>query len=140
MVIQPHSELRRFKFRSGYFLLTILVLIIEILIAVYAHDELVRPYLGDFLVVILIYCLVKSFLNISIGRAAISVLIFSYVVETLQYFQLVKWLHLEESTLARTIIGTHFTWIDIWMYTLGIAFVLLSEFLVQVFFGRRNKK
>lgn len=83
--------------------------------------------MGDFLVVILIYCFLKSFLNIPVLSTAIAVLIFSYCVETLQYFQLVKRLGLEHSKLARIVIGTSFEWIDMLAYTLGIAFVIFIE-------------
>ena len=47
-------------FRKTYFILSILLFIIEVLIALFAHDEFIRPYVGDLLVVVLLYCLVKS--------------------------------------------------------------------------------
>lgn len=91
------------------------------------HDNFIRPYVGDFLVVILIYCFLKSFLNIPVIPLALSVLLFSYCVETLQYFQLVNKLGLQHSKLARIVIGTSFEWIDIIAYTLGIAFIIFIE-------------
>ena len=48
-------------FNKTYFLLALLLLLAEVLIALYLHDALIRPYGGDFLVVILLYCFVKSF-------------------------------------------------------------------------------
>ena len=81
-----------FSFNPKYFLLTILLFVTEVLIAVYLHDGFIRPYFGDFLVVILIYCFVKSFANIPVIKTAVGVLLFSYFVEMTQYFKLVKWL------------------------------------------------
>ncbi|MBK7871386.1 MAG: DUF2809 domain-containing protein [Saprospiraceae bacterium] len=115
------------QFNSTYFIWTIILLIIEILIALYLHDPIIRPYGGDFLVVILIYCFVKSFVKISNFKAAIGVLIFSYAVEILQYFKIVKILGLQHSNIANIIIGTSFAWADLLAYTLGIAFVLGVE-------------
>ena len=115
------------KFRRHYLVLASVIFIIEILIALFAHDKIVRPYIGDFLVVILIYCFLKSFIDISILKAAISVLIFSYFIEILQHFNIVGRLGLQNSRLARTIIGTSFEWVDLIAYTLGILAVLYFE-------------
>ena len=110
-----------------YFLLTIVLFLIEVFIALYVHDNFVRPFFGDFLVVILVYCFIRSFLNISVISASISALLFSYSVEIAQYFNMVEVLGLQKSRLARTVIGTSFAWEDIVAYTLGIVFVILLE-------------
>jgi Protein of unknown function (DUF2809) len=115
------------KFNRLYFLLAILLFGIEILIAKFAHDQIIRPYIGDLLVVILIYCFVKSFMDTRVIPTALSVLIFSYSIEVLQYFHVVNRLGLQNSKMARTIIGTSFEWIDLIAYTLGIALVLYFE-------------
>jgi hypothetical protein len=114
-------------FNKRYFTLTLLLLTIEFLIALYIHDAFIRPYIGDVLVVILLYCFVKSFLNTAVFQTAIGVLIFSYVVETLQYFHIVDVLGLGHSKVARIVIGSSFSWLDILSYTAGIAIVLVTE-------------
>ena len=114
-------------FRKTYFILSILLFIIEVLIALFAHDEIIRPYVGDLLVVVLLYCLVKSFLNWSTSTTAVWVLLLSYLIETLQFFNIVQHLGLSGSKIANIIIGTYFTWLDILAYTLGILLVLAIE-------------
>jgi hypothetical protein len=118
---------RLLKFNWLYFVLTVLIFGIEILIAKYAHDQIIRPYVGDFLVVMLIYCFIKSFLDSPVFITALSVLIFSYVVETLQYFHIVTRLGLQNSRIAKTIMGTSFEWTDLVAYTIGIAVVIYLE-------------
>jgi hypothetical protein len=118
---------RLLKFNWHYFVLTVLIFSIEILIAKYAHDPIIRPYVGDFLVVMLIYCFIKSFLDSPVFITALSVLIFSYVVETLQYFHFVSRLGLQNSRIAKTIMGTSFEWIDLIAYTIGIVIVIYLE-------------
>lgn len=115
------------SFHKNYFILTILLFITEILIARYLHDNIIRPYGGDFLVVILIYCMVKTFLNTPIVPTAIAVLLFAYVVEILQYFRLIVLLGLQHSRLACIVFGTSFSWTDILCYTSGIAVVIAVE-------------
>ncbi|UII30543.1 DUF2809 domain-containing protein [Fulvivirga ulvae] len=116
-----------FKFQKKYFFLTIGLLITEILIALYIHDRIIRPYIGDLLVVILIYTFFKSFLNVSVTRMALAVLLFSYLVEAGQYFGLVYLLGLEDYKIARIIIGVSFEWLDLIAYTAGIILVLTFD-------------
>lgn len=118
---------RRFQFNTRYFILFVLLFIVEVLIALYARNSILRAYIGDVLVVILIYCFVKAFFNSPVFITAVCVLIFSYLVETLQYFKIVEILGLQHSQLARIIIGTSFSWLDILSYTIGIIIVLGCE-------------
>lgn len=110
-----------------YLLITILLFFIEVAIALYIKDSFIRPYFGDLLVVILLYCFLKSFLNLKILTSAIIVLTFSVIIEFLQYLNIIEILGLQNSSLAKTIIGTSFSWLDILTYFLGIAFVLFFE-------------
>jgi len=117
----------KLRFSPLYFGLTVLIFVIEVLIAAYLQDGFIRPYAGDFLVVILIYCFVRSFVQAPVVPVALAVLAFSYLVETLQYFNIVKLLGLEHSRIANIVIGNYFTWVDIIAYTLGIGFTILIE-------------
>lgn len=114
-------------FYKKYFLLTILLFAVEILIAVYVHDRIVRPYIGDVLVVILIYCAVRSFFRLPVFATALGVLLFAYLVEYLQYYHLVQRLGWEKIMLARVVMGTSFSWTDILAYTIGVGFILAAE-------------
>ena len=115
-------------FQRKYFLWKILLFTVEICIALFVHDHIVRPYVGDLLVVILLYCFVKSFIKISVWKAAIGVLIFAYVIEVLQALKLIYWLGLQHNKIAKTIIGISFQWLDLLAYTVGIAIVVTLEF------------
>jgi len=114
-------------FNRKYFLLAVVLFIIEVLIALYVRDSFIRPYFGDFLVVILIYCFLKSFWNEKVLIVGMLTLLFSFAIEIGQYFNLVKLLGLEHSELARVVIGTGFAWGDMLAYTLGIVFVFVCE-------------
>ena len=126
---------RGFYFHKGYFLLSLLLLGLEIFIAAYLHDSFIRPYGGDYLVVIFLYCLIRSFLDLSVRLAAILVLLFSYLIETLQYFHFADHLGLKGSSLARILLGSYFSWVDIGCYTLGIITVIALETVKRNFHG-----
>lgn len=116
-----------FKLNKNYFFITIILLIVEIFIALFIHDKIVRPYIGDILVVILIFCFIKSFVNIRSLYIAISVLAFAYFVELLQYLNLLDHLNLKGNKIAITLLGGSFDWIDLVNYTLGIIIILVIE-------------
>ena len=72
---------------SGVFFV---LLMIEVLIAVYVHDDLIRPYVGDMLVVIVVYCFVRIFMPVKCRILPLYVFLFAVGIEILQYFQLVQ--------------------------------------------------
>lgn len=114
-------------FNKNYFVFTVLIFCMEVLIALFVNDRFIRPYLGDVLVVILIYCFLKSFLKLPILTAALFVLLFAFTIEFLQFLNIVEKLHLEKSKVGRTVIGTSFSWIDLLTYILGIVIVIAVE-------------
>jgi hypothetical protein len=114
-------------FNKSYFIATVLLFCIEIFIALFIHDAIIRPYIGDALVVILIYSFVKSFLKITPLKAAIGVLLFAYAIEIAQYFNLCSLLRLEHNKLATIVLGNTFGIEDILMYTIGLLLTLIIE-------------
>lgn len=116
-----------FKFNIGYFAIAALLFWAEVLIAIYLHDPVIRPFGGDFLVVILLYSFIKSFVNLPVGFTAIITLLIAYLIEISQYFHLIYRLDWENSGIARAILGTNFAWGDMVAYTLGIGLVMVVE-------------
>ena len=116
-----------FRFSLSYFLLTLVLFAVEIFIGARLHDAIIRPYGGDYLVVIWLYCLVRSFWDWPVWKVAVSVLLFSYGIEVLQYFGMADRLGFREGSLGRTLLGSYFSWTDIFCYTLGIITVICWE-------------
>ena len=114
-------------FNLRFFLLSILFFVIEVLIALYVKDDFVRPYVGDYLVVMLIYCAVRTFIKANPVKIAIAVLLFAYLIEILQYFRIVDRLGLSGNPVAKTVIGYGFEWWDMLAYTLGVLTILVVE-------------
>jgi len=115
------------KFNRKYFLFALAFFVIEVLIALYVRDTFIRPYFGDYLVVMLLYCAVKAFINATPVKVAIGVLLFSYLIEALQYLQIIERIGLSDNVIAKTVIGHGFEWWDMLAYTLGVATVLMLE-------------
>ncbi len=115
------------KIRLGYLWIAILLLVVEIAIGLWINDGFIRPYLGDFLVTILIYAIVMT-TGIWNWRISLWItMIFCYTVEIAQCFKVVSLLGLEDYKLARVIIGTHFSWMDLLCYTLAGILIYIIE-------------
>lgn len=103
------------------------LLIIEILIAMYIKGGFIRHVLGDFLVVITLFYLFKSFIKTKSIYIAITVLLISYIIEFLQLIHFLNLLNLQNNKLLSIVVGTTFSTTDLIAYTLGICTVLFIE-------------
>ena len=115
------------RIHKQYLIAAIVLFFIEVLIALFVHDRFIRPYVGDYLVVILLYCAVKAFFDWPVLPVGAGVLVFSYLIEFLQYFNLVAVLGLQNNHLANVIIGNSFALEDLLAYTWGIITVISIE-------------
>jgi hypothetical protein len=115
------------KFNAKYFYLAILLFLIETLIAIFLDDRIIRPVVGDVLVIPLIYCVIKAFWPLRPTTAALYVFAFACLIEGLQYLRFVDCLGLRDNPFLSTILGTTFDWKDILAYTIGTILVLISD-------------
>lgn len=117
-------------------ILSVILLGIEVLIGLFAHGW-VRSYLGDVLVVILLYTIVRTIV-LRKGKWFViptAILVFSFIVEFLQLWGFCDRFGITNEFL-RIIIGTGFSWVDIACYCIGIIPCYVSEYLLS----RRSRK
>ncbi|AXX92169.1 hypothetical protein CPU12_01060 [Malaciobacter molluscorum LMG 25693] len=107
-------------------IISFLLFIILVCIALFVHDSFIRPFLGDSLVVIWLYFTFKTFLKVSSFWLSIFVLFIAYIIEFLQYIQILSFLGLEHIRILTIVFGSTFDINDILAYTLG-WFVILFQ-------------
>jgi hypothetical protein len=107
--------------RLFYALAFFAVLGIEIFIALRVRDNFIRPYIGDVLVVILIYFFARIFLPNGLRLLPLYIFLFACAVEALQYVNIVHILGIQGNKFLSTVIGTSFSWLDILCYGVGCA-------------------
>ena len=120
--------MRRLIFGTATFLL----LAAEILIGLIAHGW-VRIYLGDVLVVILLYTAVRTVMpkkNIHWLIIPSVILVFAFIVEFLQLWGFCDRLGITNK-LLRIIIGTGFSVMDLISYTIGILPCFIAEYIIR---------
>lgn len=109
----------------------------EVCIALYVHDAFVRPYLGDVLVIVLLYCFGRGVLGIQGKWLAPAVAALGILAESLQYFHLADRLGLPSGSVLRIVLGSTFDWKDLLCYLAGGLFLAGWELFVYV--GRKRK-
>ncbi|WOD38536.1 DUF2809 domain-containing protein [Nodosilinea sp. E11] len=105
--------------------------LIETLIAIFLDDRIIRPLVGDVLVIPLIYCMIKAFWPLRRTTTALFVFAFACFIEGLQYLRFVDRLGLQDNPVLSTILGTTFDWKDILAYAIGTALVLIADRTVR---------
>lgn len=118
----------KFRFDKKYFLYFVGLLIVEILIALFIENPMIRGSVGDILVVILLYCFLQAFFDWNKKKTIIGIGIFAILIEITQAFDMVGKLGLENNKFFSTILGTTFDLNDIWAYVAGCSVVYLLEF------------
>jgi len=116
------------KFNKAYFFLFLTLFVIEAYIAYFFKTGFIRHSFGDYIVVIMLYCLLKSFINTKPLYLALIVLFVSFCIEFLQLFNLLEKLKITENEVAKIVLGNTFHINDLIAYTIGITTVLIIEF------------
>lgn len=125
--------------RIIYGIISILLLCVEIIIGLYAHGW-IRNYIGDLLVVILIYTIIRTVSPYRPSKWYIlptAVLIFSFAVEFIQLWGFCDRFGITNRFL-RILIGTGFSVIDLVSYTIGVIPCYVLDFINCKY--RRNKQ
>lgn len=115
--------------RLVYLSLFVVLFLIELFIALFVRDRFIRPYFGDVLVVILVYCAVRVVLPEKPRLLPIYVFVFAVFVEITQYLDLAELLG--GGVFLETLIGTSFSWLDILCYLCGTILIYPLDVLIK---------
>ena len=105
----------------------LLLLFIEIMIALFVHDNFIRPFIWDVIVIFLVYYFVKIFYSWNDTKVIIWVFLFAVFLEFMQYINLIEILSIENKVL-QIAIGSVFDLKDIAMYAIwSIILYIMSR-------------
>ena len=107
------------KKRILYAVATLFLLLIEVIIALYVHDDFIRPYVGDVLVVIVIYTFIRIIVPEKCKLIPLFLFIFAAGVELLQLANIVEILGVADNKFLKILIGSVFDIKDIVCYAVG---------------------
>ena len=89
---------------------------------------MLRGFVGDVLVIGLIYCFILMLFEINKKKTIIGIGVFALLVEFSQAIHLVEKLGFEDNKFISTVLGNHFDLNDIWAYVAGGALIWILEF------------
>lgn len=113
--------------KPRYAVLALALFVTEYLIATrWKHLPFVRGELGDYLVVILLFAMVRAVWSVASRSLAVAIFVFSCLVECAQGLALADRLGFARGSWPSIIIGTTFQWSDIAMYAAGCVTVWLA--------------
>ncbi|MDR2686826.1 MAG: DUF2809 domain-containing protein [Oscillospiraceae bacterium] len=119
------------KIRIFYAIAAFVLLGTEACIALFAHDNFVRPYLGDVLVVMFIHCALRVIFPGKPRPLPLYVFLFACAVEFTQHIHPLDLLGLAHIAWLRIVIGGTFDWADIACYGVGCGAVGSIERILQ---------
>jgi len=112
--------------RIGYAFAAATVFALELIIALFVHDAVIRPYVGDALAVVLVYLAIRIF-AVPVRTAVVAAFLIACTIEIGQYFHLIDRLGLRGQMWARFLLGGSFDPRDFAAYGLGAAMVAMVE-------------
>ena len=112
---------------APYAVIAIVLLVVEVLIALFVTDGFVRGYLGDVLVVALVYAALRAVTRLGIAGALATTLGVALLVEVGQALGVLRALGLADNRLAAIVFGGVFDLLDIAAYLAGGALVMIAE-------------
>lgn len=120
------------KARLPYIIGFVLLVAVEVCIGVFYFNYFIRAYIGDVIIVLVLYCLFRSFVpkKFSSYGIAVGILVFSFAVEFLQKAHIADLLGVENK-LLRIIIGTSYATEDLWCYVAGTVVTILEIWLFK---------
>ncbi|WP_294465381.1 DUF2809 domain-containing protein [uncultured Anaerofustis sp.] len=113
--------------RIKYLISAIIIISAEVFIAVFVNDDFIRPYVGDMLVVFVLYFLYKTLFPKKNKNLPFYIFIFSVIIEILQGINIVDILGLGDIKFFRILIGTNFDIKDILCYLIGCMILYYIE-------------
>ena len=117
----------KLQLNKNYLALAHSLFLIELAIAFIIKTGFIRYTFGDYLVVILLYAIIRGCTNMSVWASSFVVLLIAYGVEFLQLTPFLTYFNLQDNLTAKLLLGSTFQITDLLAYTLGIFTVLLIE-------------
>lgn len=115
------------KINIKYLIAFIIVFLIEVVIALFINDRIIRPYIGDILVIILMYTFIRIFIKGEIRILSIYLFVFATTVEVMQYINILELIGLQNNRMLSVIFGSTFDIKDILCYLIGSIILLIWD-------------
>ncbi len=111
--------------RLKYLVVFLVLLLIEIYIALFVHDRFIRPYIGDVLVVFVVYSAVRVVIPKKVKYLSVYVFMFAAFVEIIQLIDI----GIENNKFLSILLGSTFDFVDILCYGIGCIILFIFDLI-----------
>lgn len=120
------------QYRVSMAIAAVIIFIVEFMIATkFKHYHFLRGFVGDYLVVILLYTILQAIKPLKPVVAGIMIFLFSVGVEFMQMINPAKLLGFAKGSAGEIIIGSTFSVEDIIMYFCGTVTVVVIDLVIR---------
>lgn len=115
------------KLSVSYALAALAIFAVEVCIALFVTDAIVRPYIGDVLAIALVYCILRAITPLKTRSAIIVALLIATAIEVAQALNLLDAIGMRHNRVVRTVLGGAFDPMDFVAYGAGALLVAVVE-------------
>lgn len=115
------------RWHTGYAVVAMALLLLEIGIALSLRDMVIRPYGGEMLAAMLVYCGLRAVTRLRVAVAAIAAFAVAVAIEWAQLADVPGQLGWDGDLIARIVVGNAFDPVDVAAYAAGAAIVMTLE-------------
>lgn len=116
--------------RIYLWMISVLFLICVVIIKFLSSYVIIRGFVGDVVFTMMLYFILRYISNIKPIYGCFSVLLATYIVEVLQYFNFTSHVTFLNNKMGRLIFGATFDIKDMMAYTIGVAIVYILEKII----------
>jgi hypothetical protein len=102
-------------------------MICVLIVLLFGGNLFVRGFIGDIIVILLIYFFMKVFYDFKALNLTVCVLALAFLTEFLQDLKLITFLGLQHNAAARIILGAVFDPFDLIAYVIGAVLVYIID-------------
>lgn len=118
------------KSQRAYLAATLAAFTAIVIIALFVNDRIVRPYIGDILAAMFLYCIARIFVK---KRPPVLLPLYVFLaavcVELAQLFDVLSLFGIGNNRVLRIVLGGTFDFADIALYFVGAAVMLVVQIL-----------
>ncbi|MBU5488076.1 DUF2809 domain-containing protein [Clostridium sp. MSJ-8] len=113
--------------RIKYLIIFIIIFMVEVFIGAYSHSGIIRNYVGDILVIPIMYFFIRIIYPKRIRKLPYILFLFAVIVEILQYMKINNILGIEGSSLLGILLGSTGDIKDILCYFIGTIIIIIID-------------
>ena len=113
--------------RIKYLIIFIIIFMVEVFIGAYSHSGIIRNYVGDILVIPVMYFFIRIIYPKRIRKLPYILFLFAVIVEILQYMKINNILGIEGSSLLGILLGSTGDIKDILCYFIWTIIIIIID-------------